>query len=207
MTHRVLSIDPSSFVGWAFGTPGATPVWGSRKFDGKSTGAVCGLFRHWINQRCYELRPTVICLEAPYVPHARSKIPMNPMTLRRLLGMVATIEAVAWELRIPCREATTLEIARFFIGTQRLKRDEKKLRTIEMCQRYGWDVSNDNEADALALWHLAEFTYSPEIAARRGSGPLFIPPKQANAPPIVTDRGALLFPTPEGSSSNARLAR
>ena len=77
-----------------------------------------------------------------------------------------------------------------------------------MCRRYGWDVEdNDDAADSLALWHYAESNVAPDIALRRGAGPLFLPEKP-NAPPIVTDRGALsLFPPPEGGASDGRVAR
>lgn len=201
----ILALDSATTCGWAAGEPGGAPVWGSRKFEGKATGQVIGMFRHWLNHLCYEHHPTLICFESPYVPRGASKIPMNPLTLRRLLGMAAMTEAVAWELRIRCNEATTLDVARFFIGTQRLKRDEKKLRTIEMCRRYGWDVSNDNEADALALWHYAESNVAPDIGLRRGAGPLFIP--ENRTPPDPSRSEASLFPPPEGGASDGRVAR
>lgn len=201
----ILALDPATTVGWAAGEPGSTPQWGSRRFDGKATGQVVGMFRHWFNQRCYDLHPTLVVFEAPYVPRPGAAVPMNPAVLRRLLGIVATIEACCWELRIRCNEVTTLEASRFFIGTQRLKRDEKKLRTIETCRHYGWNVDNDNEADALAIWAMAECSVDPQATLRRGSGPLFMP-KQPNAPPTVADRGALLFPPPDGGS-DGRVAR
>jgi hypothetical protein len=172
--HVILSIDPATTTGWCYGRAGDVPTWGSRVFDGKTAGAVVGLFRHWLSARCYELHPTLLVFEAPYIPHAKSKIPMNAATLRRLLGIAATIEAVAWELRIPVREATALDIARFFLGTARLPRGAKKAATIEACHRYGWAVENDNEADALALFCLAEAHLAPELSAKRGCGPLFV---------------------------------
>jgi hypothetical protein len=172
--HVILSIDPATTTGWCYGRAGDVPTWGSRVFDGNTAGAVVGLFRHWLSARCYELHPTLLVFEAPYIPHAKSKIPMNAATLRRLLGIAATIEAVAWELRIPVREATALDIARFFLGTARLPRGVKKQATIEACHRYGWDVENDNEADAVALFCLAEAHLAPELSAKRGCGPLFV---------------------------------
>jgi hypothetical protein len=202
----ILALDPGTTTGWAAGKPGGTPEWGVRKFQGKTTGEVLGMYRHWINQRCYDLKPRLIVFEAPYVPRPNSPLPMNVLTLRRLLGIAGTIEACAWELRIRCNEATPLEIARFFLGTTKLKREQKKAATIEMCRRYGWDVDdNDDAADSLALWHLAEFTYAPEIASRRGSGPLFIP--ENRTPPDPSRSEASLFPPPEGGASDGRVAR
>jgi hypothetical protein len=195
----ILALDPGTQTGWAAGKAGGSPEWGSRKFEGKSTGQVIGIFRHWLNQRCYELRPDRIIFEAPYVPRPGSSMPMNVTTLRRLLGFAATIEATAWELRIPCYETTPLEVAKFFLGTARLKRDEKKLRTVEMCHHYGWPVEDDNAADALAIWAQAECAVAPEATCRRGSGPLFIPPS-VEAPPVLSDQGRSLF----GGNDNVR---
>jgi hypothetical protein len=167
---------------------------------------VLGTFRHWLNQRCYDLKPTLIVFEAPYVPKPNSPQPMNVLTLRRLMGICATVEACAWELRIPCREATPLDIARFFLNTTKLRRVEKKAATIEMCKTYGWFLDeNTDAADALALWAMAECHIAPDAARRRGSGPLFIP--QATAPPVVTDQGRSLFPpSDEGVRHHGRLA-
>jgi hypothetical protein len=198
----VLALDPGTSTGWAVGAPGDTPLWGSRDFKGGSSGEVMGLFRHWLNQRCYELHPTLIVFEAPYIPQAHSKIPMNAATLRRLLGIVATVEAVGWELRIPVREATTLEIARFFLGTQRLARGAKKAATVEACRRYGWDVSDDNQADALALWAMAECKLAPALSSRRGEGPLFTGNR---TPQAASQPGAFLGqPVDAGKTSNGR---
>jgi len=192
----ILALDPATTVGWAAGAPGETPTWGSRQFDGKATGAVVGLFRHWLIERCRELHPTLVVFEAPYIPRPNAAVPINAKTLRRLLGLVATIEAVSWELRVRCYETTALDIARFFVGSARMPRNAKKAATIDMCRRYGWHVTNDNEADALALWHLAEATVAPEIGLRRGAGPLMLPPKpEMRAPPGVTNQRALFPPT------------
>lgn len=188
----LLAIDPGTVTGWAAGKAGGSPEWGSRKFDGKSNGQVCGVFRHWLNQRCYDLKPDLLVFEAPYVPRPGAAVPMNALTLRRLLGFAVLIEATAWELRIPCREVTTLDVARFFLNTTRLKREEKKRQTIEMCHHYGWRVEDDNAADAVAIWAMAECSVAPEATRRRGSGPLFIPP-QTPAAPVLSDQGRSLF--------------
>lgn len=193
----ILALDPATTTGFAYGNPGDEPRWGSRAFEGKSTGAVVGLFRHWLVERVATMHPTLIVFEAPYIPRPNARAPMNAKTLRRLLGMVAQIEACAWELNIRYYEATIFEISRFFVGTQRLPRGGKKAATIAMCRRYGWAVGNDNEADALALWALAEATVAPRLAARRGVGPLFVPDQlttDKRTPRRQARAGALLFP-------------
>ena len=175
----LLALDVATTVGFAFGKPGETPAWGSRSFAGKGgTGEVVGKFRHWLGERCYALKPTLLTFEAPYVPRPQMRVgagppPMNPLVLRRLLAMVGTVEAVAWELRIECREATPAEITKFFTGRARWGgREQKKAAVIAACERLGWMVGdNDNAADALALWAMAEDILCPGI--RPAALPIF----------------------------------
>jgi hypothetical protein len=107
--------------------------------------------------------------------------------VRRLLALVGTVEAIAWYHRIECREATTGEIMKFFTGrASHGGRATKKLRTIEMCRCYGWDVgADDDAADALALWAMAEAIVNPTAASRRGDGVLFLP-RNERAPEVAT---------------------
>lgn len=168
----ILALDTATVTGWAAGNPGERPQWGSRHFIVKGgNGEVIAQFRHWLEARCDELRPDLVVFESPWVPRG---LMSNALTLRRLMALAVTVEAVAWERRIKCREATPIEIAKFFIGTGGLKREAKKAATIEMCRRYGFDVSDDNSADALALWCMAEARLSPAAARDRGVGPLFL---------------------------------
>lgn len=228
MTGGLIALDVATRVGFAFGQVGGEPEFGSRDFSDKAgTGAVVGKFRAWLNERCYTLKPDLCAFESPYVPVARTRFvkvgtdprgasgppPMNPLTLRRLLGMVATVEACCYELRIPCREATSSEIIKFFVGKARFDggRAEKKLATIKMCAVYGWQVAgDDNAADALALFHYAEFITAPQIASRRKAlagtelplhGTMADP--QRNAPQSA-DHGALAKMSPDGEAPNGQ---
>lgn len=174
----ILALDTATVTGWAAGRPGSAPTWGARSFRGDSTGEIIAQFRYWLEARIVEHKPTLICFEAPYIPRQGPKFtgpPLNAITLRRLLALAATVEAAAWEHRIPCREKTPLEISKFFIGTARLKRVEKKAATVDMCRAYGWETVSEDAADALALWAMAEAALDPAAARARGIGPLFVP--------------------------------
>lgn len=180
----ILTFDTSTCTGWAAGRPGETPRWGSRYFRADNNGELGAMFRHWVNARIFDVKPDLIVFESPYIPRPRKGPPkpgarvimMNATTLRRLLGLVFMVEAAAAEHRIECREATALEISQFFLGGggRILPREEKKAATIEMCARYGWHGLDDNAADALSLWAMAEAQVAPALAAARGVGPLFI---------------------------------
>jgi hypothetical protein len=182
----ILALDTATTTGWAAGRPGERPIWGARRFPGGSTGEMLTIFRAWLESRCDELRPALIAFESPYIPRPSARFrgapPLNPLTLRRLLAIVGMVEAVAWQRQIDCIERNPSEIAKFFLGNSRQGgRDAKKAATIKMCAIYGWQTVSDDAADALALWTMAEALTAPQLAARRGAGPLFIPTKE-NAP-------------------------
>lgn len=195
----ILTLDIATRTGWAAGRPGSSPEWGARDFSDKAgNGAVVGRFRHSVNALCFKLKPRVIAFESPYV-----RQPTDPLVLRRLYGMVSQVEAVAWELKIRCFEARPQEIAKFFVGNGGLKREQKKLAMIAKCLEHGWDVEGDEDAaEALALWAMAEAQFDPYAAARRlraiaeaaraagKIGPLF-PDPESNCAPRAATREAL----------------
>ena len=41
---------------------------------------------------------------------------------------------------------------KFFLGDGGIERDEAKHRTMQRCAALGWEVADDNQADALAIW-------------------------------------------------------
>lgn len=224
----ILALDCATKVGFACGPIGAQPPlleYGMRDFGRKdrTNGAIIGLFRGWFAQRVFTLRPQLVVFESPYIPVPRgpfakpgksSPPPMNPHTLRRLLGMTGAVEAVCDELRIDCREATTQEFTKFLTGKGRYPggRDEKKAAVIQACRHLGCEPQDDNAADALAIFFYAESILSPRAAEHRrrlaadrdrelnGAGPLFgIIPDKENAPQAAILRGAL---SPQGNEEN-----
>ncbi len=195
----ILALDTATTTGWAAGEPGGPPEFGSRRFEADNNAEIFAQFRFWLNALAFRFKPKLIVFEAPYipVPHqprfqkagtawspGRGPPPMNAKTIRRLVGLVALVECCASELRIECLEATTGEISKFFTGRFRHGgREAKKAATVEMCRLYGWNVGNDdNAADALALWAMAEAKIDPVAGMRRGGGKLFLPPAPAAEP-------------------------
>ncbi len=213
-----LALDIATTTGFCFGPVGAQPPllqWGSRDFGGtvrvggemvlKSNGEIQGCFRAWVAQICFVHKPRLVNVEAPYVPVGSKPgggPPMNPNTLRRLLGMVSAVEAICWELRIPYRETVSAAFTKFLTGKGQYKtRPEKKAAVIQACRFFGCEPQDDNAADALALFFYAESILSPRAAEHRrrlatdrdrelnGSGPLFTVPEKENAPQAAILRG------------------
>jgi hypothetical protein len=208
----IFALDIATVTGFCFGPVGAHPPllqWGMRDFSRKeaSNGEVVALFRGWFAQRCYYLKPTLVLFESPYIPTGDKPgggARMNPFVLRRLLGMTGAVEAVCWELQIECRESVSAAFTKYVTGKGQYKsRDEKKAAVIAACRWYGIEVgTDDNQADAAALWLYAEGLLSPRAAdARRrfradrdrelnGAGPLFSTIEKKSAPQAGSLRGA-----------------
>lgn len=199
----LLALDPATTTGWAYGLPGEEPTFGSIGFGGPGVcnGEVIGKFRAWLLETCYRIKPRAVCFESPYVPRPKKnpkpgeKDVINPLTLRRLYAIAGEIEAVAWQLRIECLEATTGEICKYFTGTQyHGGRDQKKAAIMARARQYGWDVRDTDAADAVALWAMAENIFDPVASSRRGDGDLSLPLPE----PVVIKR------KPRKSSKPAR---
>lgn len=180
----ILSLDAATVTGWAYGRPGEEPTFGVVEFGGGEggNGEVISKFRAWCFETCYRLRPDELVFESPYVPHIPKKPDptkkslFNPKTLRRLYGIASEIEAVCWELRINCCESTIGEISNFFTGRWgHGGREKKKAAFIARARQYGWNCTDDNEADAVALWAMAEGIFAPELSAARSIGDLTLP--------------------------------
>jgi hypothetical protein len=172
----ILAIDSATSTGWATGEPGGTPRFGVKRFGAHRTnGQVIAEFYAWLRGLCDETGADLICFESPYIPQPRYRNarfdkapPMNPLVLRRLFALVGIVEAVAHERQVECFEATPSEISKFFLGNARQGgREAKKAATIKMCRLYGWTTPTDDEADALALFCMAEHQVAPQIGSRR----------------------------------------
>jgi crossover junction endodeoxyribonuclease RuvC len=201
----ILACDVATTTGFAWGNIGETPKWNVVNFSGKSgTGEVLAKFRFYLMDRILVLKPEILVFESPFIPVARAPRfakagtgiaavsgppPMNALTLRRLLAMTGLVEEIAFERGIKCREATVLDITRFFTGTTRHGgRANKKAATIEACRRLGWVTVSDDAADALSLWCYAEHIIAPQIAARRAAGARLELPLHGTLADPVRDR-------------------
>lgn len=182
----IAAYDIATRSGWCVGEIGSTPEFGTADFSGKQgIGEALSRCRFFLTDQITRYRPSLLCFEAPYVPVPRGPVivragtaaprgkgppPMNPLVLRKLLGLVGLVEEIAFERGIKCRECTTQEFTKFWTGKGAWGgRDAKKDAVMRVCRARGFDVADDNQADALALWHYAEATVAPEIAARRAA--------------------------------------
>jgi Holliday junction resolvasome RuvABC endonuclease subunit len=170
----ILALDMATRTGWASGVIGAVPSWGAQDFGrNRSNGEVLSAFRSWLCGKMDEIQPSICAFESPYMPGPNSPFsaPANASTIRRLFAFAGITEAVCFERRLKCYEARPSEITRAFLGGPAPKRrEEKKAATVKMARLLGFDVADDDEADAVALWCFAEAQFSPAMISRRRAG-------------------------------------
>ena len=101
-----------------------------------------------------EHEPELISFEAP--------IAAGPAgTIQRVqvgFGLRSSLLAVAALYNVPTEEHSVSSIRKHFIGTGKSRsRKETKAMVVARCNQLGWKTTDDNEADAAAVW---EFTRS-----------------------------------------------
>lgn len=171
-TGNVLALDLATTTGWAHGTPGGVPTFGSVRFSKpESTRAQAyRSFRDWLDAtwNIRDRQPDIIVYESPAVPSIMGG-KTNINTVRFLIGLAEHLEEWAHG-KTELREASVGQVRAHFIG-----RNEKsaiaKPKTIKECLARGWPVETSDEADALALWAYQVSWLRPDISVR--STPLF----------------------------------
>ncbi|UQR66190.1 hypothetical protein LRP30_13440 [Bradyrhizobium sp. C-145] len=166
---RILALDLASRTGWAVGYPNEDkPHSGSVRFarEGASMGAVFAGCRQWLNEfLATENDIKLVVFEAPMVPqHMAGRT--NAEIIRVLIGLCAVVEEFTYARGYDVREARVSDVRTHFIGSNRHKRKEAKSLTMDACYRLGWTPSDDNAADALALWHYQAAMLEPSLAVQ-----------------------------------------
>jgi hypothetical protein len=148
----ILALDLASVTGWACGEPGREPSHGFIRFaaPGASHEAIFASALTWALHMLDQYRPKTVVWESPL---ATSFGVTNIKTTGLLFGLPAIVGAAAYSRQIyNCRKADTRDVRIHFIG-KNLRREPAKAATIARCNALGWNVTDDNEADALAIWH------------------------------------------------------
>ena len=163
----VLAIDLATNTGWCRGHVGGTPVFGSLRF-GKHNSRDAAIFADalsWISNVLLPVpRPDLVILEALLPPSAWGG-QSQATTFSRLAGLQSIMLGVAHLRGIPeISTASVPDVRAHFIGERGLKRKQAKEAVMQRCRRLGWDVANDNQGDACALWSYACALIDPRLA-------------------------------------------
>lgn len=132
----------------------------------------------------------------------------TPQKLRKMYGLPFELEVECYRRSIPVREANIGTVrANFLMGKVPRGSDDCKLAVKSMARRRGWDIADDNEADALAVLDYELAMKCPRMMAnlRINAGPsarmsssgavvfagsrAFFPPAIAKASPASSANG------------------
>tara|TARA_Y100000310_G_C20568932_1_gene756972 strand:+ start:765 stop:1280 length:516 start_codon:yes stop_codon:yes gene_type:complete len=151
----ILALDLATRTGFAIGPvlPAprlvgkgeAKPQSGAKSFEGSVGKSLAGLSR-FVYDLIEEHKPTLIVFEAPLDPrHLKGKT--KKIAGRRLIAMAGLIEMIAFQKQIPVREVPPHKIKKHWTGNGSASKGDM----LNVCALHGWNVTDDNEADALAL--------------------------------------------------------
>ena len=169
----ILALDIATKTGWAGGKPSGTPISGSIRF-GDSTSEPDEVFAKaikWFSMFLQSLRergqlPDTLIVEAMLPPTAMKE--QTSRTVRdRLAGLHGCFLGIARLRGIgEITQANVGNVRAHFIGDRRCRREQAKRETLLQCKVQGWDVVDDNAADACALWSYACTLIRPELGLR-----------------------------------------
>ncbi len=172
MATKIMSLDPATRFGWAVGCIGdETPLFNTKKFPDikdEDRGPYFGEMRKWLVWMIDHHKPDFVVFERPIMPNPKFGM-AQLATLRLLYGNTCMIEEVCHDKGVPCFEEHLGTIKKSFTG----KGTAKKAEMIEYARRvYGWRVTDDNQADACALWVLACLKTDSRLAKAHALGAL-----------------------------------
>lgn len=156
---KVLGLDLSPTLGWAFGRPGDTePRWGALILPKeKGYGAVCASLEDWLDEFIETEQPDLISFEAPLAPDqqgSRESCIYN-------YGLPFAAQGCAHRFQLPIVSHSLDTLRGAVIGRTRLTDIEKRVRphlTVKTgiiapwVKSMGWEISEPNARDAAVVW-------------------------------------------------------
>lgn len=160
MRGGILALDLAFRAGWAYGAPGGRPTSGHHRIGkvGGSDGEFFTAYHDWLCDLITVHAPGAVCWEAPFIRGVQ-----NLQTAKRLMGLSAVTDLVATLRQVRGHELNVATVKKFFTGSGRAEKKDMVFRARQL----GHDVTDDNEADALACFYYAESCLYPSHAARR----------------------------------------
>lgn len=150
---KIIGLDLATATGVAIGDAHAKPLCHTERLgqQGKHHGQRFLQAQMMVARLIKQHQPDLIALESAIVSGVKGAETRAQMAF----GLRACIMSVAFKSNIPVVEYPVQTIRKHFVGRGNLKRAEAKAATIARCTMLGWHVTNDNEADAAAVWEYA----------------------------------------------------
>ena len=145
---KVLCLDLATSTGWAMGTTSSMPgdvrlgTFSLRK-QRHDLGLFFATYRSWLRDMIHDEKIHTVAFEAPIL---RGQTTIS--TTRKLQGLAAITEMVCTDMAVGCAEEHLQTIKK----TLSLNGRAKKPQMIAAAKARGFDVADDNQADAAGLF-------------------------------------------------------
>ena len=165
----ILTLDLATLTGAAIGAGDVLPDLSHVVLPktGEDGGAFFWAYRSWLLGMIDEHTPAVIVFESPILPRpfikdGRVISPTNIVTTRRLQGLAAITEEVAYEAGLDCREVSVQAVKKALTDYGNASKADMMI----VARQYGLEPLVHDEADAFAIWLCAIRQLRPHHAAR-----------------------------------------
>lgn len=164
---NILALDLGVRTGFAIGTAGhgLMPRSGARilKKPSEHRSVAFSNLIAWLQDTLHTERPDLVVREAPLALQAFRTLNNAAFTVRVTHGLHGIVEGMCARFAIRCEEAADATVRKHFIGKANAgNRQATKAAVIQRCHVLGYmpkDASDDNRADACALFDFAAATY------------------------------------------------
>lgn len=145
---NILSLDLASLLGWASGLPDSRPGFGSHQLPstGDNVGRYIDAFDQWLQPMLDIEAPALVIYEAPSI-----FMKTTPATVEKLVGLATHTQLACHRRGIRARSANPSQVKKFWTGSGKAKKEDM----MAAARRCGFKIRDDNEADAVAIWHWA----------------------------------------------------
>lgn len=166
---QLLALDLATRLGWAAGsTTNGEPVSGWHQLP-KGTKTDLGEFAVpydvFLRRMIEEHDINMVVFEAPVPMGGKRGATMLATTLK-LHGLCYHTELVCKLLKVTCRQCNVGTWKSQICGTSRFNKSHSPYPPVIACAQRGWEVKDDNEADALCIWLHAQSLLSRQYASR-----------------------------------------
>lgn len=156
----VLSLDCSRWIGWSYFKSADDKTPRCRTWQAKDTwlsedyGSYFSETEKWLIDMIQTFQPDMIVFESPLLLPRKDGRGTDEQQVRRLVGVVAIIEKIAYDLKRECREVN-VQVAKGFMGVAGRKgedetKEQYKSRMTIAVTAAGFSVADSHQADAVA---------------------------------------------------------
>lgn len=147
----IITLDLSLSTGWAYGcVRDSNPISGVWVLpsQARNSAAPYVALENELEDAIARYRPHQVVCATPLLAKRQT-------THRLLIGLTITTESCCYRQGIDYREQAEQTIRKAVLGRASFPRGQMKVAVLDWCRARGWNLDNDDEADARVVWQYA----------------------------------------------------